>query len=372
MLINFLKPYYDTEILGLTVFHVVQYITFRFVIAFITSLVITLILGPLFIKLSCKINYREDVSGYLCEVGHKDKVGTPSMGGLIFLSGTIISSLLWSDWQNVYILILFFAVIWLGSLGFIDDYLKNVKKIKAGLIARYKLIGQLVLGLAIAIFLYKYHQGSAELTSVNIPFFRHLVINLKWLFIPFVVFMIMATSNGTNLTDGLDGLATGTSSIALLGLAVLAYLKGNFVLADYLLLDYIPEVAELTVFISALLGSLMGFLWFNCKPAQIFMGDTGSLTLGGVMAIIAVMLREEIFLAIVGGVFVMEALSSLLQINYYKYTRRKTGTPRRLFLMAPLHHHFQKKGYAEEKIVVRFWIISILLLAVALSTIKLR
>ena len=184
--------------------------------------------------------------------------------------------------------------------------------------------------------------------------------------------MIMATSNGTNLTDGLDGLATGSSSIALLGLAVMAYLKGNFVLADYLLLDYIPEVAELTVFISALLGSLMGFLWFNCKPAQIFMGDTGSLTLGGVMAIIAVMLREELFLAIVGGVFVVEALSSLLQINYYKYTRRKTGTPRRLFLMAPLHHHYQKKGYAEEKIVVRFWIISILLLAVALSTIKLR
>ena len=372
MLIELLKPYYDTEIFGLTLFNVVQYITFRFVIAFITSLVITLVLGPLFIKLSRKINYSEDVSCYLCDMGHDCKIGTPSMGGLIFLSGTLIASLLWADIKNVYVLILYFAVVWLGTMGFIDDYLKNVKKYKTGLIARYKLIGQLVLGLVIAIYLYNYHQGSAELTGINIPFFRHLVIDLKWVFIPFVVFMIVATSNGTNLTDGLDGLATGSSALALLGLAVMAYLKGNFRFADYLLLDYIPEVAELTVFISALLGSLMGFLWFNCKPAQIFMGDTGSLTLGGVMAIIAVMLREEIFLAIVGGVFVMEALSSLLQINYYKYTRRRTGIPKRLFLMAPLHHHYQKKGYSEEKIVVRFWIISILLLAVALSTIKLR
>ncbi len=372
MLISLLSPYYDTEIFGLTIFNVVQYITFRFVIAFITSVAFTLISGPLFIRLSQKNNYREDVCDYLLDVGHKAKKGTPSMGGLIFLSGTLFSSLLWNDLHNVYILILYFSVVWLGSLGFIDDYLKNVKKSKSGLIARYKLIGQLMLGLAIAIYLFSYHQGSIGLTGINIPFFRHLIINLGWVFIPFVVFMIVATSNGTNLTDGLDGLATGTSSVVLLGLAVMAYLKGNFRFADYLLLDYIPEVAELTVFVSALLGGLMGFLWFNCKPAQIFMGDTGSLTLGGVMAVIAVMLREEIFLMIVGGVFVVEALSSLLQIQYYKYTRRKTGIPKRLFLMAPLHHHFQKKGHAEEKIVVRFWIISILLLAVALSTIKLR
>jgi phospho-N-acetylmuramoyl-pentapeptide-transferase len=294
------------------------------------------------------------------------------MGGLIFLSGTMISSLLLNDLNNRYILILYIAVLWLGTFGFIDDYLKNVKQVKTGLIARYKLIGQTILGLAVAIYLYHYHQGDAGLTSINIPFFKHFIINLYWMFIPFVVFMIVASSNGTNLTDGLDGLATGTISVALLGLGVMTYLKGNFIFANYLLLDYIPQVAELTVFIMALLGGLLGFLWFNCRPAQIFMGDTGSLTLGGILAIIAIMLREEIFLLIVGGVFAVESLSSLLQIYYFKYTRKMSGTPRRLFKMAPIHHHFQKSGYPEEKIVVRFWIISILLLAVALSTIKLR
>jgi phospho-N-acetylmuramoyl-pentapeptide-transferase len=372
MFIIMLQSYYDTRIMGMSLFHVIQYITFRFVIAFITSLLFTLLIGPLFIRFSQRINYREDVSGYLSELGHDKKKGTPSMGGLIFLSGTLFSSLLWNDLANTYILILYFALVWLGSLGFIDDYLKNVKKYESGLIARYKLAGQLVLGAAFALYLYHYHAGSLEITSLNIPFFRQLLLNLKWFFVPFVVFMVVATSNGTNLTDGLDGLAAGTSAVVFLGLAVMAYLKGNFIFADYLLLDYIPQVAELTVFMSALLGGLMGFLWFNCKPAQIFMGDTGSLALGGLMAIIAVMLREEIFLAIIGGVFVIESLSSLLQIEYYKYTRKTTGIPRRLFLMAPIHHHYQKKGYSEEKIVVRFWIISFLLLAVALSTIKLR
>lgn len=372
MLLYFLKPFSDMELCGVTFLNVINYVTFRSVAAFIFSLVFSMIAGPAFIKMSSTYNYREDVSKYLAEIGHKQKNGTPSMGGLIFLSGTMISSLLWNDLNNRYILILYFSVLWLGMLGFIDDYLKNVKQVKTGLIARYKLLGQTILGVAFALYLYHYHGGSSDLTSINIPFFKHLIIDLSWFFIPFVIFMIVASSNSTNLTDGLDGLASGTISIALVGLGVMSYLKGNFRFADYLLLDYIPQTAELTVFIFALLGGLLGFLWFNCNPAQIFMGDTGSLTLGGILAVIAVMLREEIFLMIVGGVFVAESLSSLLQINYYKFTRKFTGTPKRLFKMAPVHHHYQKKGYAEEKIVVRFWIISILLLAVALSTIKLR
>jgi len=232
---------------------------------------------------------------------------------------------------------------------------ENVKKYESGLIARYKLAGQLVLGAAFALYLYHYHAGSLEITSLNIPFFRQLLLNLKWFFVPFVVFMVVATSNGTNLTDGLDGLAAGTSAVVFLGLAVMAYLKGNFIFADYLLLDYIPQVAELTVFMSALLGGLMGFLWFNCKPAQIFMGDTGSLALGGLMAIIAVMLREEIFLAIIGGVFVIETLAVMAQVLSFRLTGH------RILRMAPLHHHYELKGWSEWRVVIVFWGIAVLM-----------
>jgi phospho-N-acetylmuramoyl-pentapeptide-transferase len=276
------------------------------------------LIGPLIIKQIKKKQALEVINDCLLDLGHGEKANTPSMGGIIFLTGVLFSSLLWNNLTNHYILLMYLVTIWLGALGFFDDYLKNIKKEKNGLIARYKFLGQIVLGLFVGMVLFTSGTDHGTITQICIPFFKNVTLDILYLFIPFTILMIVGTSNGTNLTDGLDGLATGTVSIALIGLGIMSYIKGNFINAEYLNLEFIPNAGELTVFISALIGSLLGFLWFNCKPAQVFMGDTGALALGGQLAVISILLREEIFFVIIGGIFVIESLSSLIQIKYFQ------------------------------------------------------
>ncbi len=351
-------------------FNVFRYITFRAVAAFITSLLFSFFIGPKIIRVLKNHKAVEMINEYVPE-SHKTKAGTPTMGGLIILSGILLSTLLWNNLLNTYILLCLLTVLWLGGLGFLDDYLKNFKNEKKGLVAKYKLLGQITLGIILSCALYFFPENNG-ISNIGLPFFKHSFIYLSWGFIPFVIFMIVGTSNAVNLTDGLDGLAAGTISIATFGLGVMAYLKGNYVIARYLNLEFIQEAGEITIFTSSVIGTTLGFLWFNTKPAQIFMGDTGSLTLGGLLALISVVLREELFFVIIGGIFIAEAMSSIIQRYYFKYTRIKTGAGIRFFKKAPLHHHYEMKGLSEEKIVIRFWIIAILLVAIGLATLKLR
>jgi len=371
MFYHLFAPLADTEIFGYSIFNVFQYVTFRSTAAFITAIFFSIVLGPKFIKMLKKHQAIESINEYV-PISHKEKEGTPTMGGLIVISSILLSVLLWNNLVNSYVLIMIITTIWLGATGFLDDYLKNFLKLKKGLIAKYKLLAQITLGLVIALALYYGEQDHDLITKINLPFFKGSAIQLKLFFIPFVVFMVTATSNAVNLTDGLDGLAGGTVAIAALGLGIMAYIKGHYGIAEYLNLDFIKHAGELTVFIAALIGTLLGFLWYNVKPAQIILGDTGSLSLGGILAVLAVLLREEIFFAIVGGIFVFEALSTIIQRYYFKYTRKKTGEGKRAFLCAPIHHHYELKGISEEKIVIRFWIIAALLVAVGLATLKLR
>ncbi|MCK4653653.1 MAG: phospho-N-acetylmuramoyl-pentapeptide-transferase [Candidatus Cloacimonetes bacterium] len=371
MFYHLFAPLANTEIFGYTIFNVFQYVTFRSIGAFITALIFSLFLGPKYIKLLKKHQAVERINEYV-PISHKEKEGTPTMGGLIVITSLLISALLWNNLVNNYILIMIITTIWLGGTGFLDDYMKNFLRAKEGLIARYKLMAQITLGLLISCALYFGAVDNIPMTKICLPLFKDTAIQLGWLFIPFVIFMITGTSNAVNLTDGLDGLASGTVALSALALGIMAYIKGNFVIAEYLNLEFISNAGELTVFISALIGTLLGFLWYNTKPAQIILGDTGSLSLGGILAVLAILLREEIFFAIVGGVFVIEALSTIIQRYYFKYTRIKTGTGKRVFLCAPIHHHFELKGLSEEKIVIRFWIIATLLVAIGLATLKLR
>jgi len=353
------------------VFNVFRYVTFRSIGAFITSLIISLLVGPSFIRLLRSKSAVETIDEDLPEK-HRLKQGTPTMGGLIILVSLLISSLLWNNLTNSAILMMYLTTVWLGILGFLDDYLKNFVKAKKGLIPRYKLWGQISVGLILTLAIYYSSSVSDNITALQIPFFKNTYIELGWFFIPFVVFLITGSSNAVNLTDGLDGLAAGTMAFTAVGLGVMSYLKGNYIVAGYLNLEYIHNAGELTVFISALIGTLIGFLWFNSYPAQVFMGDTGSLTLGGIMAVISVLLKEQIFLVIIGFIFVVETFSVIIQRSWFKHTKRKYGTGRRVFLCAPLHHHYELKGIHETKIVTRFYIVAILLVAAGLSTIKLR
>ncbi|HHE38780.1 MAG TPA: phospho-N-acetylmuramoyl-pentapeptide-transferase [Candidatus Cloacimonetes bacterium] len=371
MFYHFFLPLLDKEIFGYNIFNVIQYVTFRAIAAFVTALILSFLFGPKLIRMLKKNKAVETINEHLPE-NHKSKAGTPTMGGLIVLLSLLVSILLWNNLINSYILVMILTIIWLGSVGFLDDYLKNFHHTKSGLIAKYKLMAQIVLGIVVAFILFYGEKDPDIITSINLPFLKNTIIQLKWFFIPFVIFMIVGTSNAVNLTDGLDGLASGTIAISAFALGVMAYIKGHFVIAEYLNLDYIANAGELAVFTAALIGTLLGFLWFNVKPAQIFLGDTGSLSLGGILAVLAILLREEIFFAIVGMVFVVEAMSSIIQRYYFKYTRIKTGKGKRVFLCAPLHHHFELKGISEEKIVIRFWIIAILLAAIGLGTLKLR
>ncbi len=402
-----------TDIPGLGVF---QYISFRAGMAVIVSLIISMVYGKKIINYLRYKQVGETVRDLGLE-GQMQKQGTPTMGGLMILASILIPTLLFANLTNIYIQLMLLTTVWLGAIGFLDDYIKVFKKNKEGLAGRFKIMGQIGIGAIVGATLY-FHPGvytkensqhikqqafnvsgevtqyqntynwekSKELTT-TIPFIKNNEFNYSWLmafmgdkaadygwiiFIPIVIFIVTAVSNGANITDGLDGLATGTSGIIGMTLAVFAYLSGNFIFADYLNIMYIPNSGELVVFISAFVGACIGFLWFNSYPAQVFMGDTGSLALGGIIAVFAIAIRKELLIPGLCGVFLIENLSVMMQVSYFKYTKKKYGEGRRILLMSPLHHHYQKKGIPESKIVARFWIVGILLAVLTIVTLKLR
>ncbi|MFP5439490.1 MAG: phospho-N-acetylmuramoyl-pentapeptide-transferase [Bacteroidia bacterium] len=389
---------------------VFQYITFRSGLAVILSLLLSTIFGKRIINFLRRQQIGETVRDLGLE-GQTQKAGTPTMGGLIIIFSTLIPVLLLAKLDNIYIVILIVTTLWMGTIGFLDDYLKVHKKDKEGLKGKFKVVGQVGLGLIVGYVLYfhpgvtvrtdnarivHYEEGrnvivqspvEEKSTATTIPFFKNNEFDYaealsflggdyaKWawiIFIPIVIFIITAVSNGANLTDGIDGLAAGTSSIVVLTLGIFAFVSGNIIFSNYLNIMYIPNSGEMTVYIAAFVGALIGFLWYNTYPATVFMGDTGSLTIGGIIAVLALAVRKELLIPVLCGVFLAENLSVVLQVSYFKYTKKKYGEGRRIFLMSPLHHHYQKKGYHESKIVSRFWIVSILLAIFSLVSLKLR
>ena len=378
-----------------------QYLSFRSALTFISALVISTIFGKKIIEFLKSKQIDENIRK-LNLPGEKDKKGTPTMGGIIIVLSTLIPIFLFSDFKNIYILVLIITTIWLTIFGFIDDYIKVFKKNKKGLRGSIKILAQVILGLFIGLMVYFHPEittrnvdsnsnseiilGEKNIKSLNttVPFFKNNELdyvnvfkmksdNFNWIFYVIIVtFIIVALSNGTNLTDGLDGLAAGSSSIIVFTLGIFSWISGNIIFSDYLNIMYLPGIGEIVVFVSALLGGLIGFLWYNTYPAQVFMGDTGSLTIGGIIAVIAILVRKELLLPILCGVFLIETLSVIIQVGYFKYTKKKFGVGKRVFLMTPIHHHFQKKGYSESKIVARFWIISIMLAILSLITLKIR
>ncbi len=352
-------------------FGVFRYITFRAALAAITALFISFVIGPVVIKELHKhqIGEQAKVEG---PKSHKSKAGTPTMGGLIVLGAVLIPMLLWGDLTDPYVLLMLLLTVWLGALGFLDDYLKVVKKKRKGLIARYKLIGQIGIGLVVGCTLYFLPMLHPFNSLTTIPFVKSVNFDYSYFYVPVVIFVITATSNAVNLTDGLDGLAIGTVGITALALAIMSYITGNVDFSTYLNIVYLRGTGELSVYCTALLGASLGFLWYNAYPAQVFMGDTGSLALGGAIAGISLMIKKELVLPILGGIFLAEELSVIAQVLYFKYTKRKYGEGRRIFRMAPLHHHFELVGVPEPKIVTRFYIVGILLAILSLTTFKVR
>lgn len=365
MLAKFLYQFADVFI-GFNVF---RYITVRAALAAVTSLVIALWVGPAFIRLLQRNQIGEEIRNDGPE-SHLQKKGTPTMGGLIILVAIIVPILLWADLSNMYLLLIMIATLTMGLVGFIDDYLKAFLKFKKGLVARYKLVGQISLGLLIGLVIY-YHPAFAGLHSnTSVPFFKNLEIDFGILYIPVVVFVLTGASNAVNLTDGLDGLAAGLSGVAFMALAAIAYVSSNVNISHYLNVIYLPGTEELAVFCLAVFGAALGFLWYNVYPAQIFMGDTGSLALGSALGTAAVLLKKELLLILIAGVFIAEIVSVIIQTTWFKYTRKKYGEGGRVFRMAPMHHHFELQGWHEVKVVVRFWIIGILLALLSLTTFK--
>ncbi len=357
-------------------FGVFRYITFRAGAAAITALVIAFWIGPKIIRLLKKHQIGE-AAKLEAPKTHLSKAGTPTMGGLIVLLAIIIPSILWGDLRNGYMILILFVTAALGVVGFLDDYLKVVKKKSKGLIEEYKLTGQILVALVVGSIIYFHPQFiDGDLwklkSSTTMLFFKNREIDFGVFYIPLVIFVITATSNAVNLTDGLDGLAAGTVAIVGLTLAVISYISGRPDLSQYLTIPYLRGNGELSIYCSALVGAAMGFLWFNAYPAQVFMGDTGSLALGGAVGTLCVLLKKELLLPTLGGVFLMETVSVIIQRFYFKYTKRKYGEGRRVFKMAPLHHHFEMCGWAEPKIVTRFYIIAILLMILSLATFKVR
>ncbi len=345
-------------------FNLFRYITFRAAGATITALFISLILGPFFIRLLQRLQVKESIRAEGPE-SHQKKAGTPTMGGLIILSGIIIPSLLWADLTNFYVQSVLVVTLWLGMLGFMDDYLKAIKKEPKGLVGKKKLIGQILLGLLFGFGITWLSPNYNGMT--NIPFFKNFVLNLGILYIPFIIVVITGASNAVNLTDGLDGLAIGLSALCFIAFGGIAYVTGRLDYSSYLQIEYMPGAGELTIYCGAAIGSALGFLWFNAHPAEVFMGDTGSLALGGALGAISILLKKELLLVIVGGVFVVEALSVILQVLSYRFRNKK-----RIFKMAPIHHHFELSGWAESKVVIRFWIIGALCALLTLATLKIR
>ncbi|MDD3004834.1 phospho-N-acetylmuramoyl-pentapeptide-transferase [Flavobacterium sp.] len=393
---------------------VFQYITFRSALAVLLSLLISTVFGKRVINFLRNQQVGETVRE-LGLAGQNEKAGTPTMGGLIIIMATLIPVVLLTKLDNIYIVLLIVTTLWMGTIGFIDDYIKIFKKDKQGLKGGFKVIGQVGLGFIVGSVLYFHpgvtvrddansknaaaysieHSGNTvsqtdfeeKSTLTTIPFFKNNEFDyaelLAWtgenykdwtwlVFIPIVVFIVTAVSNGANLTDGIDGLAAGTSAISVIALGIFAFVSGNIILSNYLNIMYIPDSGEMTVFIAAFAGSLIGFLWYNSYPAAVFMGDTGSLTIGGIIAVLAIAVRKEMLIPLLCGIFLVENLSVIIQVSYFKYTKKRYGEGRRIFLMSPLHHHYQKKGYHESKIVTRFWIVGILLAILSIVTLKLR
>jgi len=397
-----------------------QYITFRAGLAIILSLVISLVFGKKLIDILHQRQASETIRQLGLE-GENTKKGTPTMGGLIILGATLIPTLLFARLVNVYVILMIVTTVWLGLIGFLDDYIKTYRKNKEGLAGRFKIVGQIGIGIIVGATLYFHHsvviretysekEATAEIIATTIPVkldngktiytrdvkstlttvpfvkshefnYTKLLFFLEdetarkytWIvFILVVIFIITAVSNGANLTDGIDGLAAGSSAIIGATLALLAFISGNIIFADYLNIMYLPNQGELTIFLASFVGACIGFLWYNSYPAQVFMGDTGSLAIGGIIAVISIMLRKELLIPILCGIFLVENLSVVLQVSYFKYTKKRFGEGRRIFKMAPLHHHFQKLGYAEPKIVTRFWIVGIMLAILTIITFKMR
>ena len=355
-----------------TVFNVFVYITFRAAGAVVTSLLIAFAFGPFLIK---KLR-AAGVGQVVRAVGpdnHQYKAGTPTMGGLIIIVAASISTLLWAELTNWYTVVALVSLLWMGAIGFLDDYLKVVQGKTRGLVARYKMVGQWSFGLALGAFLLWHPISPHPTTWTTIPFFSDLAaVFAAPVFVLFTGAVVSGSSNAVNLTDGLDGLAAGLTAISASTLGVFAYIAGRADTSEYLGFFYLPGAGELTIFAVALAGAAIGFLWFNAHPAEVFMGDTGSLALGGAIGVMAILLKAEFLLVIVGGVFVLETISVAMQIGYFKYTRRRFGEGRRFFRMAPIHHHFEKLGWPESQIVVRFWILGVLFAMLAVSTLKIR
>jgi phospho-N-acetylmuramoyl-pentapeptide-transferase len=347
-------------------FNIFRYITFRAAMAALTAFGLSLIFGPPIIRLlkQKKIGekIRKEESLQLYEL-HSSKQDTPTMGGILILSAVVLSTLLWAEVLNRYIILALFSTVWLGLTGFIDDYLKQIKKKSKGLTATAKFTSQILLGLIIGSVLFL---SPEQNTKIDVPFFKDIALELGIFYIIFVILVITASSNAVNLTDGLDGLAIGTVIMVALAFSILSYVSGNIKFSNYLLIPYVKGSGELTVFCSSILGAGLGFLWFNCYPASIFMGDVGSLALGGALGTVALLIKKELLLVIVGGIFVVEALSVILQVYSFKFTKK------RIFKIAPLHHHFQFLGWPESKVIVRFWIIASLLALLTLVTLKIR
>jgi phospho-N-acetylmuramoyl-pentapeptide-transferase len=345
--------------------NVFKYLTFRTGLAVITSLTIVFIIGGPLIKIFSK----KQITGPIRQDGPLDhiikKSGTPTMGGIIIIVGMILSTLLWADLKNIYIWTLIFVSLSLGLLGFVDDLLKIKFKNSRGLNSKLKFLGQLLIGLVALVILIKF-SNHEFLYNLYFPFFKNLILHMGLFFIPFGLFVIIGSSNAVNLTDGLDGLATVPVMLVALSFTLISYVVGNTIFSEYLKLQYIPDVGELSIFCGSIVGSCLGFLWYNAPPAKIFMGDTGSLSLGGSLAAVAIISKHEIVLAIIGGLFVLETISVIIQVISFKLTGK------RVFMMAPIHHHFEKKGWAESTIVIRFWIIAIILALIGLATLKLR
>jgi len=356
------------------------YITVRAAFAALFALIISIIFGKRIIEKLQRMQLKETIRENVGLDHHHSKAGTPSMGGIIILLATLVPTFLWIRLDNVYAIMIMVVMLALGLVGFVDDYIKIIKKDKKGLLGRFKLAGQVFVGLILGLVLYFTPEFEPYRTLSTVPFLKSVNIDYAifgaeygWLiYIPVVIFIITAVSNAVNLTDGLDGLATGTSAIAGVALGILSYVSGRTDFSNFLDIMYLPGTAELTVFSSAMVGACMGFLWYNSYPAQVFMGDTGSLALGGAIGAMAIMVHKELLLPILGGIFFMETMSVIIQTTYFKFTRWKTGEGKRVFLIAPIHHHFEKKGWPEPKIVVRFWIIAVLLSIFTIITLKLR
>ncbi len=354
------------------VFNLFRYQTFRAAGAVVTALLLAFLLGPATIRWLRRLRFGQVVRTDGPET-HFEKAGTPTMGGVLILLSTGVSTLLWAQLDNWYTVICVIALLWMGLLGFLDDYLKVIRGKPEGLVARYKLLGQFGLGLLVGLFLLLNPISPYSSTWTGVPFFSDWMLVFRGpTYVAFVAVVLAGTSNAVNLSDGLDGLASGLVAIAAATFAILAYVTGRIDTSRYLGLFYLPGAGEMAIFAVALSGAAIGFLWFNSHPAEVFMGDTGSLSMGAAIGVMAILLKAEFLLVIVGGVFVLEAVSVILQTSYFKYTFRTTGTGQRIFKMSPLHHHFEKLGWPETKVVIRFWIIGILFAMLAMSTLKIR